>query len=89
MSCDKGKYKNKTLCESFKNAFNGICEALKSERNLIIHVTCTAVVIAAGFIFGIDFIRWICLTLVIGIVFVSEMLNTAIEKLTICYHRIL
>ncbi|NMA64949.1 MAG: diacylglycerol kinase family protein [Clostridiaceae bacterium] len=82
MSHVNGEFKNKSIIESFKNAINGICKAVKSERNLIIHIVATVIVVTAGIIFRIDLFRWICLTLVIGFVLVSELLNTAIEKLT-------
>ena len=82
MGSGKCEYKNKSIAESFRNAFNGILEAVKSERNLVIHLVCAIIVVAAGIILDIDLLRWICLTMVIGIVFVSELVNTAIEKLT-------
>ncbi len=74
--------KNKTLGQSFKNAFNGIYQAMVSERNLRLHTVATALVIIAGIILGLDTMRWIFLVLAIGLVLISELLNTSLEKLT-------
>jgi diacylglycerol kinase len=79
---DVNSLKNKTLGQSFKNAFNGIYQAVVSERNLRIHTVATAFVIIAGIILGLDTTRWIFLVLAIGLVLISELLNTSLEKLT-------
>ncbi len=79
---DVNNLKNKTLGQSFKNAFNGIYQAMVSERNLRIHTVATAFVIIAGIILGLDTMRWIFLVLAIGLVLISELLNTSLEKLT-------
>lgn len=74
-------YKNQSLGQSFKNAFNGICSAFLSERNFRIHLCATALVIIAGIILNIDLVRWALLTLAIGLVLACELLNTSIERL--------
>jgi diacylglycerol kinase len=76
------QFKNRTFAESLKNAFNGICASIGSERNMVVHLAATSLVVIAGIILRIDLVRWISLILVIGLVLVSELLNTAIEKLT-------
>lgn len=45
------------------------------------HLLATAVVIVAGFIFGLSKIEWSIIALTIGLVIVTELLNTAIEML--------
>lgn len=74
--------KNKTLLKSFQNAFNGVREVFLCERHMQIHSVAALIVIIAGIILKIDFIRWAVLILTIGAVLVSEILNTSIEKLT-------
>ena len=74
--------KNKSLAQSFKNAFNGLCQAIVMERNMKIH-TCVAIMaIVLGMLLKLDASRWLAVILVIGLVFVCEMTNTAIETLT-------
>lgn len=74
--------KNKSILQSFKNAWNGICQAFRSERNMKIHLVATILVIVTGIILNLDKISWIALTFAIGLVLICELLNTAIEKLT-------
>ena len=70
----------KKLRHSFKYAFSGIKLCFKDEQNMLIHFTAAILVITAGFIFRINYIEWIVCLLLIGIVFMMELLNTAIEN---------
>ena len=65
--------------ESFACAFRGITALLKSEVHARIHLAATVVVIALGWWFGITAGEWIAVVLAIGLVWVAEALNTAIE----------
>lgn len=71
--------KNKSLINSFKYACMGIKSAIKSEKNMKIHVLATLIVTALGFILGLKPLEWVACILSIVIVISSEMLNTAIE----------
>ena len=73
--------KNKCLINSFKYACMGIKSAIKSERNMKIHVLATLIVTALGFILGLDPLEWVACIFSIVIVISSEMLNTAIETI--------
>lgn len=74
--------KNKTLYHSFKNALNGFRQAAISEKNMRIHVGAAFIVVLVAVILKVDSVRWAVLILTIGLVLVSELLNTSIEKLT-------
>lgn len=76
------KYKNKTLVQSFKNAFNGFYQSVVSERNFRIHLCAITLVFLAGIFLDLDPMRWTIIILTIGLVLISELLNTSIEKLT-------
>jgi diacylglycerol kinase len=65
--------------ESFACAFRGITALLKSEVHARIHLAATVVVIALGWWFVITAGEWIAVVLAIGLVWVAEALNTAIE----------
>jgi len=67
---------------SFVYAFAGIKDFLRYEPQALIHLIAALTVIGAGFWFNISNMEWIAVVFAIGIVVVSEMLNTAIEKLT-------
>ena len=65
---------------SFKYAFEGIIFALKSERNIKIHLLAACIVVGLGFYFHIQKYEWLILILTIGIMIVVELINTAIER---------
>ncbi len=64
-----------------KYALNGILEALKTQWNMKIHLVAALIVIGMGFYFEISKIEWLIIVLCIGIVFIAEIANTAIEYL--------
>jgi len=65
--------------ESFACAFRGIAALLKSEVHARIHLAATVAVLALAWWFGITTGEWIAVILAIGLVWVAEALNTAIE----------
>lgn len=67
---------------SFKYAFNGIRLFMVSERHAKIHLLAAIIVIILGWFFSISAIEWCLLIFAIGLVFVTEMINTSIEKIT-------
>lgn len=74
--------KNKGIDKSFKNAFSGFCQAVTNERNMKIHMCAAITVIILGILFRLDTLRWMAVVIVIGLVFICELINTAIELLT-------
>ena len=70
------------LINSFRCAFNGICELVKSEPNTRIHLLATAGALTAGILLRISKSEWCVLLIVIALVWAAEAFNTAIEKLT-------
>ena len=71
--------------KSFKYALNGFILLVKTERNFQIIVGCMMVTLLVGF--SLDYFHqhltrfeWAVLWLAMGLVFVSEALNTALEK---------
>ena len=71
--------KSKNVISSFKYAFQGMFSALKTERNLKIHITIMILVIIAGIVLKISKIEWIICIILFGLVIGGEMLNSAIE----------
>lgn len=68
-----------SLRRSFRVAWDGLTDAFRSQRNVRIHALATVVVVAAGVLVRFDAIEWCLLVLTIGLVWVAELLNTAIE----------
>ena len=71
--------KSKNVITSFKYAFQGVFSAIKTERNLKIHISIMILVIIAGIFFKISKMEWIICIILFGLVIGGEMLNSAIE----------
>ncbi|MFY0252738.1 diacylglycerol kinase family protein [Chitinophaga sp. 30R24] len=66
---------------SFGYAFNGIAAFLRSEPHARVHAVATVVVIAAGCWYKLATPEWIWVIFAIALVWITEMLNTVIEKI--------
>ncbi len=65
--------------KSFTHAFRGIGVFIKSTHNSWIQIFFTIIALCLGFILKISNIEWVLIVLVIGFVFTTEAINTAIE----------
>ena len=72
---------NKSLLKSFGYAIEGFWHALKSNRNLRIHLLTALAVIILSIYFHISVYEKAILGIVILLVISSEMINTAIEEM--------
>lgn len=68
--------------KSFGFAFEGIITFFKTQHNAWIHAFATVIVVILGFALKVNNTEWCLLAVSIALVFISEMLNTAIEFLT-------
>lgn len=66
----------------FRFAWSGISFLFKSQFNARIHLLAAIIVLIMGFLFQISRTEWIMVILCITLVFVAEMINTALELLT-------
>jgi diacylglycerol kinase len=64
---------------SFHNAISGIKIALRTQRNLRIHIFIGTFIITLSLLLKIHATEWILLLLTILIVLVTELFNTALE----------
>jgi len=76
---DEPRRHQQTLLRSFRVAWDGLVVALRSDRNLRIHAVATVFVVAAGCWYRLNMLEWSVIVLTIGLVWVAELLNTAIE----------
>jgi diacylglycerol kinase (ATP) len=60
-------------------AIEGVVYALRTQRNMRLHVIAAAVVLASALLLDIDRLGIIALLLAIAIVLIAELLNTAVE----------
>ncbi len=68
--------------KSFKYAFFGIYDLIKTQPNVRIHLLAMAAVAAGGFYFQLSQTEWCLVSLSIGLVLAAESFNTALEYLT-------
>jgi diacylglycerol kinase len=71
----------RTWSRKFGDAFRGLSRAVRSQTSFAVHLVMAGVVVAAGAIFQVSSGEWGLLTLAIGLVLMTEILNTAIESL--------
>lgn len=72
----------KPRLKSFKYAFDGLADLVKTQPNAWIHTFIALVVLLAGFLFQLSRIEWCIISLTIALVFAAEAFNTSIEYLT-------
>lgn len=77
---DKGARSRFSLVCAFRCAFDGIAYAVRTQRNMKIHLVIAVVAIALGLVLGIDTASWAAVILCIAAVFAAECVNTAIES---------
>ena len=75
------KFSLKSRLESFRFALNGLLLLLKNEHNSRIHLLAAIIAIIMGIIMKLDHYEWSLLIIVIGAVFLTELLNSSIESL--------
>jgi diacylglycerol kinase (ATP) len=68
------------LMRSFRFAFRGLYYAVKTQRNMRIHISMAVLVSVFGLLYRLAPLEWIALYFTITFVIVCEMLNTAVEN---------
>ncbi|HLD92431.1 MAG TPA: diacylglycerol kinase family protein [Patescibacteria group bacterium] len=74
------------MFNSFKYAFRGISDALRSETNLRIHFLISIIVILFAIYFKFSMVEFAILFLIISLVIILEFINTTVEKLSDIVH---
>ncbi len=70
------------LFKSFIYASRGLVKVFKEEQNLRVQFIASLAVIGLARYFSVSRIEWIILILIIGIVMLMEIVNTAVELIT-------
>jgi diacylglycerol kinase len=80
----------RAFLRGFGYAFAGITYAVRTQRNLRVHLGIAGLVILAGWGLQVTAVEWAILFLTIGVVFSAELVNTvaelAVDLLTQEYH---
>jgi diacylglycerol kinase (ATP) len=72
--------RSSNLITSFRNAFSGLWYALRTQRNAQIHLVTTISVVLVGLWLGLEPEQWCLIILAMGLVWMAELSNTAIES---------
>lgn len=72
-------FKKRSIGFSF--AWNGLKKVAKSERNFQIHLLATLLVIGMAIFLKLSVVEWAIIMIVIGFVLVTELINSAIERI--------
>lgn len=69
-----------SLTASFGYALAGLASAIKTERNLRIHLVAMTLALIIGIALHLSVIEWCLIVILCGLVISAELFNTAIEK---------
>jgi diacylglycerol kinase (ATP) len=72
--------------QSFVDAGRGLATVLRTEWNFRIHAVVALLVTIAGIVFRIGEGEWLAVVLSVGLVFMAEVFNTALEYLADAVH---
>jgi diacylglycerol kinase len=65
--------------DSFRHAYSGWWYMLRTQRNAWIHAVISLAVFALGLWLGLDRVAWAIVVLTVGLVWMAEFVNTALE----------
>ncbi|MCX8007671.1 MAG: diacylglycerol kinase [Coriobacteriia bacterium] len=71
--------RSKSILWSFNHAIDGLVYALRTQRNMRIHVAAGCAVLVASLFFRVGRAEFLAVLLTTGLVIASELVNTAIE----------
>lgn len=76
------RFSLKARVKSFGYAFRGLYLLVKNEHNARIHLLSGVCAVILGLILKINLLEWALVAIVTGIVFICELINTAVENLS-------
>ena len=79
MARKKPKKPQQNVAQSFNHAYRGMVYAVRTQRNMRFHVMASLVVLVVSLLAGVSTLELAVLVLVILLVLVTEMFNTAME----------
>tara|TARA_B100001093_G_C25994922_1_gene663089 strand:+ start:26 stop:394 length:369 start_codon:yes stop_codon:yes gene_type:complete len=77
---------NKNIPRSFKYAIQGFKIAFLNEFKIRLHSAIVLVVVTGGLLLNLSIFEWISVVISMGIVLITELINTSIETLSDTLH---
>lgn len=78
--------RSRNIFESFNYAIEGIVYAVKTQRNIKVHLIMAMLVLILAMVLNVSRVELLILLLTIGLVISTEMINTAIEEVVNLAH---
>ncbi|MBC7902476.1 MAG: diacylglycerol kinase family protein [Gemmatimonadaceae bacterium] len=75
------KFSLRDRLRSFGFAGKGVLDFFMEQHNAVIHAFATVIAVLMGFMVGLSAGEWTAITIVIALVWMAEIFNTALEKL--------
>lgn len=72
---------SRNLLEAFRFALFGLWHTLRTQRNMRIHVLAAGAAVVLGVWLRLSAAQWAILVAAIGLVLISEMVNTVVESI--------
>jgi diacylglycerol kinase len=66
---------------SYRYALRGIWLAFRYESNMVFHLAAALAVLLTNYLLGVSRTEWLITLMLIGVVWMAEIFNTAVEKL--------
>jgi diacylglycerol kinase (ATP) len=82
MNTPSQKFSIRSRIKSFYYAITGIRQFIRREHNARIHLVATIGVVIAARVLNVSPLEAVALALVTGLVWITEMLNTCLERVT-------
>ena len=82
MNMQPEKFSIRSRIKSFSHALAGLRQFVSREHNARIHVVATLAVIVVGFLLHVSYTEAAVLAIVTGLVWVAEIVNTCVERLS-------
>lgn len=79
------KYKDKSFLRGVRYCLEGISYTFKNERNFRIETILGIIAVILSFLLKISILEWVVVVLLINLVLVLELLNTAFESVVDLY----
>tara|TARA_B100001057_G_scaffold305706_1_gene305844 strand:- start:268 stop:636 length:369 start_codon:yes stop_codon:yes gene_type:complete len=77
---------NKNIPLSFKYAIQGFKIAFLNEFKIRLHSAIVVIVVIGGLLLNLSILEWISVVISMGIVLITELINTSIETLSDTLH---
>jgi len=75
-------FKIKRLFKSFKYAVKGLFLVMRDEQNFRVHIVFALIALGFSWFYQITQMEWIVVVLLISLVMLMEVINSAIERVT-------